>query len=441
MENEFPITMLYFTALGHILKDFIRIPVRASRLDTRVHFLWLQTPRTGKTAVWKFLKKVLDGTYMTINALNLDEDANLRADLSSFNIFSVKQYSDAALVGTFVENEGFMNDEPEGPDNWRKTFVEGTLAGSGLAHWDEFESSGIFKTGHHKEEILQTFQTFMNDLDSESYIITKNLAGTANIGECNCMRAFYGTTYVPGNLVEVILNSGVLQRTFMYVREVPDEIREKMQEMYIDGIGEDKAYDEPVTEFIREFNKIYLFVHKKWIHEKKQPTKVITIPPEVKQVMQLFRRRLNETVRTSRPEVKRVSESFVINLLQYQLVFATLIAVTEGRTTLTTNDAHCAGRLMQNAYRALVVWLEQALRVQRQSIVQKSGFSDFRTGYFDSTRDEEGWVNKKVFLQKTAEISKQSVQNLYLKYKNVKDNFEEKKIGRTAYIRIKEEEL
>ena len=230
MENEFPITMLYFTALGHILKDFIRIPVRASRLDTRVHFLWLQTPRTGKTAVWKFLKKVLDGTYMTINAQNVDENGNIRADLSSYNIFSVKQYSDAALVGTFVENEGFANDEPEGPDNWRKTFVEGTLAGSGLAHWDEFESSGIFKTGHHKEEILQTFQTFMNDLDSESYIITKNLAGTANIGECNCMRAFYGTTYVPGNLVEVILNSGVLQRTFMYVREVPDEIREKMQD-------------------------------------------------------------------------------------------------------------------------------------------------------------------------------------------------------------------
>jgi hypothetical protein len=441
IENEFPITMLYFTALGNILKDFIRIPVRASRLDTRIHFLWLQTPRTGKTAAWKFLKKILGGTYNAINALNLNEEGNITDDLSSFDIFSVKQYSDAALVGTFVENDDFDKDNPEGPGNWRKTFVVGTLDGSGLAHWDEFESSGIFKTGHHKEEILQTFQTFMNDLDSESYQITKNLAGSANIGVCDCMRAFYGTTYVPGNLVEVILNSGVLQRTFMYVREVPDEIREKMQEMYIDGIGEEEVYDEPVSEFIMSLTKTYAFVKKKWEAVEKQPTKVITVPKEVKQVMQLFRRKLNNTVRTSRPEVKRVSESFVINLLQYQLVFATLIAVTERRTTLTVGDAHCAGRLMENAYRALVVWLEQALRVQRQSIVQKSGFSDFKQGYFDSTKDEEGWVNKKVFLQKTAEISKQSVQNLYLKYKNVKDNFEEKKIGRTAYIRIKEEEL
>ena len=53
--------------------------------------------------------------------------------------------------------------------------IAGQLEGNGLAHWDEFEYSGIFKQSQHKENSIVYLNTLMNSLAGESWIISKAL--------------------------------------------------------------------------------------------------------------------------------------------------------------------------------------------------------------------------------------------------------------------------
>ena len=235
IENEFPATITFFMILGQILKDFYTIPVKAQRIDPRVHLAWFQTARTGKTAIWKMLEAICDMVFDKIN----DDD-------KKFNTFEIVEATDAALIGSFGANGSFDNTTKQRFENWlddenikiedfddgdlvqlmtdvpaiprdfigpddvriqRQIFIQGGLEGSGLAQWDEFESSGIFKKKANNENVLVYLQKFMNGLESKSNIIRKRLAGGDKEIVCNCQRSMYATTYVPTNFLEILFNS------------------------------------------------------------------------------------------------------------------------------------------------------------------------------------------------------------------------------------------
>lgn len=438
--NEFPITMVYFNLLGQIMKDFISIPVWGNNLDSRIHFCWFQTQRTGKTALWKFYVKTLKSLYQRINALNHNVEGVIPSDLSEYTIFSVKEYSAASLVGTFRKNEAFDPNQEVDEDNSRVIQIKGDLWGSGIAHWDEFESSGIFTNSKHKENVLMYFQTFMNGLDSESYIITKSLADSEDVLECDCQRSLYATTYVPKNFIEVVANSGALQRAFMYVRDVPEDIVYKMRSEFIDGIGETAEVEMPIEQFANNLTTIYDKVRKRWEKEDKIKENVIKIPEVTKDVIRLYYDKMHLYIQNTRPEVREIAETFGQNFLIYQVVLSSLIAVSNNRFTVRADDVHCAGRLVQNAYSALVVWLEQALKDRRESIVERAKLSHFRQAYDDCEKDEEGWVHKSKYLNEVGKKAKLAQRQVYNQFKNISDKFDTKKFGRSVYIKLKEDE-
>jgi len=66
--NNFPATLSYFCILGQVLKDFIQIPIGPLALDPRIHCCWIQTSRTGKSTMWKFLEPVWEKSFELINA-------------------------------------------------------------------------------------------------------------------------------------------------------------------------------------------------------------------------------------------------------------------------------------------------------------------------------------------------------------------------------------
>ena len=115
--NEFPLTMCYYNILGQIVKDFVKIPNDGNHHDTRFHFVWLQTARTGKSAVWGFMNGVLQGTYAKINAMREDTLKKLSTDgqkelekyVKKNNIFDITVYTSASLIGTFIENDKFAH--------------------------------------------------------------------------------------------------------------------------------------------------------------------------------------------------------------------------------------------------------------------------------------------------------------------------------------------
>tara|TARA_Y100000310_G_scaffold335777_1_gene418669 strand:- start:593 stop:2131 length:1539 start_codon:yes stop_codon:yes gene_type:complete len=459
--NEFPLKMCYFNILGQIAKDFVQIPNDGNKHDTRLHFIWLQTARTGKSAVWGFMNGVLQGTYTKINAhrenalkdLSTEEQKKLEKYLKKNNIFGITVYTSAALIGTFIENDKFIhisNDDficntidddalnicnCESEDNPRKLFIPGALHGSGIAHWDEFESSGIFNLKKHNEDMLVTFQTFMNniDIESEGHVITKYLAGVTSLGKCDCQRSLYATSYVPQNLAEVIRNSGVLQRAFIYVREVPSEVRRDIHNHIIDTMGEDASEDIDLSKFITHFSKIYSRLLKK--SKDTKPTDMMTLLPEVKEVLKQVKTRLDDHIKNSLDEIKESVDLFMNNLIIYHIKIATLITISRGSYTISSSDAWLAGEIIEKAYKELVGWLEQGIRIQASTLSNKSGLNIFVQVYMDSTKNEDGYIEKDNYMDKVGAKLAKAPATVYRYYKQINHNFDETNIGRTKYIK------
>ncbi len=159
--NEFPAILAYFNLLGAILKDHLHIPFGFTMEDSRVHVCWIQTARTGKSVLNDFYSEVAEKTFS-----HIDSHENIEG---YHTVFDIVDTTDAALIGSTkkVPNPLYIKDRetgqyPEGESKEIDEPVLGALHGNGLAIFDEFESSGIFKKFAHKENVVTYFQKLMN---------------------------------------------------------------------------------------------------------------------------------------------------------------------------------------------------------------------------------------------------------------------------------------
>ena len=126
--NEFPAILAFFTMLGQLTKDFVRIPYGYTIEDTRIHVCWIQTARSGKSVLNDFLNEIATLTWQQIqNRYDVD-----------FNTFDCVDFTDSALVSSYVEIRNPDRGEEGAPDTiWNE--VKGHIEGSGLLLFDEFE--------------------------------------------------------------------------------------------------------------------------------------------------------------------------------------------------------------------------------------------------------------------------------------------------------------
>ena len=221
--NEVPASIAFFSVLGQLCKDMIAIPSNLNVDDTRIQFLWMQTSGTGKSTLTNWFLPVLKLTWETINTKHNTD----------FDLFDITDYTDAALIGSFEKRREQIEDD-EGRTRTVEVDVkiDGQLEGEGLAIWDEFEYSGVFKQSQHKENAVVYLNTFMNTLWGETWVIKKKLK-TGEVLECRCKRSVYATTYIPKSLTSVITEKGVLQRILIFIYEVPQHQQKQMRRQLI----------------------------------------------------------------------------------------------------------------------------------------------------------------------------------------------------------------
>ena len=173
-KNDIPATTSFFVILGQITKDFVRIPRGENTEDSRIHFCWMQTSGSGKSTLWNFVHKVNDEVNEKINLFegtNIIEEPDVYIP-NRYDLFDIIDYTDAALIGFYekIDNPELeeyralsyedREDTPQ-PEKYIFERRSGALEGNGLAHWDEFEYSGIFKQGQHKGEGFQKMNPFL----------------------------------------------------------------------------------------------------------------------------------------------------------------------------------------------------------------------------------------------------------------------------------------
>ena len=437
--NEIPAAIGFFVILGQICKDMVAIPSGRRVDDTRIQFIWMQTSGTGKTEMYNFFGPVANETFRILNAKHN----------TAFDVFSVDDTTDAALIGSMkIEREAVEDDEGNVTYMDVPTQIDGGFEGSGLVAYDEFEYSGVFKQTQHKENVIMYLNKFMNTLHGENWIIRKKLRDGDMI-ECRCQRSVYATTYIPKMLTNVIAEKGVVQRTLIFIKEVPQEVQDELREKVLDEVGTIKPRDAPIKKFANNFTVIYDCLKERYEDAGEDSLRTIRFGRGYNDALKNESIKMRNYVANSRPEVFEIAGNFITRLNQTMTRLSILCCIAEApnitdkdkRYVVTERHARQASSLIRQCYKSLVSWLDVALKVKTHALHERVNVNAFKTAYGKLLKkNDDGWVNKTLLLEKVREDTKKGQATVYRQYKEISDMFDGKKIGVRAYVKMKKEE-
>ena len=435
--NYTPATLSFFTMVGQLVKDMVAIPSGANIDDTRLQFLWLQTSGTGKSTLTNWYLPIVKETFRLINEKHG----------TAFDLFDITDYTDAALIGSFERKREEVEDE-EGRTRTVEVDIQvpGQLEGEGLAVWDEFEYSGIFKQSQHKENAIVYLNTFMNTLHGETWIITKKLKQGEEAIECKCTRSVYATSYIPKTLTAVITEKGVLQRLLTFIWEVPQDVQKQMRRQLIADFGTIKPQEAPKLKYANALVKIYECVKERFDEVGGNSLNVIRVSQDANDALLRECILMEEYITHSRPEVFSAVETFINRILKHIQKLAVLCCIAEApsikdkskRFIVTQKNVQQAAYLVRQCYKSLVSWLDEALRVERQVVSEQANIGVFKALYTKMDK-KDGWVHKALLLQEVRKHTKKSQATVYNWWKKgIEEHFEENRIDKSAYVKLKE---
>lgn len=454
-ENEFPAILAYFTMLGQLMKDFVRIPYGYTIEDTRVHVCWIQNARSGKSVLNDFLSEIATLTWDEIESKYETE----------YTTFDCVDFTDSALVSSYVEVKNpDRNEDGESEFLWQE--VKGHIEGSGLLLFDEFESSGIFKKMSNKDSMVTFFQKLMNTMTTDGYLIRRVLTGKP-IATTSCQRSVWATSYMPEQVHQTIAEKGVLQRMFLYVREVPQEILNEMRRTLITSIGTIKRRKTPTDRFAKAFVTLYEVARERYNElESSFDERMEAVPEEerfncpqeemmvfgdgVRELAQLEYDNMIKYLAQIPQNIRNIIGLFETNSLLYITKLAVLCAITETPSRVNPNEkwivtarnVRQASWIVRQGYMSLVAWMLTAVKVKRQNLAEEAGLNDFTNAYYNMQDLDmnNGWVSKtewKLLLEEKYNIPHAT---FHRNYKKVAHKFDLKKEGRRTLIKIKEDE-
>ena len=370
--NEIPATIGAYSILGQIAKDFIHVPSRYAREDARIHFAWVQTSGTGKSEIWNFMQPILKSVFVHMNS-NENHPKFIHNEEyipTPYKIFSLTDYSDAALIGKYKKQE--VVDEETGERGFEYDRIKGSLEGSGIAHWDEFEYSGVFKATQtqHSSRLIVYLNKLMNSRWGNGWIISKALIESDNMeANCYCQKSVWGTTYIPEKLNHLIANTGVLQRMIVYVRDVPLAVQDKMRMQQYDYAGQALDYNAPIDTYADRFKAIYDMLFERYEEVDRDKGRVITYHPQYSDAVKHEYALLIRYLRNRNLKVAKLVNNFTSRWMIILQKLAHLSCIAEApfireedrRFTVQPRNVRQGASIIKQCFVSLVDWFEKEM--------------------------------------------------------------------------------
>jgi len=451
--NDIPAAMTGLVLIGQMVKQFVKIPIKASLVDSRIHFVWIQTSGTGKSELMNFVIPVSEKLWDRINrheGYAPHEQIDPHEKLQQFDNFDVVEYTDAALIGyqkqIILSQEDMEEQGRDTNDNQDWEPVKGSLDGHGLARWDEFTNAGVFKQSQHKESVVTYLNTLMNPIGGSSQVITKKLKEGPKV-HCHSERSVLATTFPPENLDKAITETGLFQRAVLYIWEVPEHIKDEIDDMVTDNFGVFEDINLPIDKFTEELFEIYKLTKARYLEAGENPTQTIRYSKEFKQALHLRKKDLRKLVSDEEGVIRDTARTFMTRLLIMMGKISVLCCVAESkdikdpkkRFIVSGRNVNQASFIIRNCYKSLISWFIQSLRVRKSDMVKKSSGAVFLKIYNEMEKDNDKFVSKNELVSNVMKELKQSQMQVYRKFKIVEKHFETKKIGRAVFVRLKGE--
>tara|TARA_B100000809_G_C14629872_1_gene348123 strand:- start:33 stop:512 length:480 start_codon:yes stop_codon:yes gene_type:complete len=157
---------------------------------------------------------------------------------------------------------------------------------------------------------------------------------------------------------------------------------------------------------------------------------------------------MEKYVSDSRPEVIDAMNTFINRTLMHLQKLSVLCCVAEApsisdktkRFKVTSNNVLQASSIIRQCYKSLVDWLDEALTSRKSVLEEKANLVIFKKTYRDLSKStSDGWVNKKLLLNKIKSETKKSASTIYKWWPMVEEYFDEQKLQRSVYLKLKED--
>tara|TARA_R100001129_G_scaffold38018_2_gene25603 strand:- start:5120 stop:6502 length:1383 start_codon:yes stop_codon:yes gene_type:complete len=433
INNDTPALLSFFFAQGQAAVPYIRIPYSNTHLDPRVHVFWIQSSRTGKSIAWEFVGSLL-------------KEAGLRTD-------SFTTGSDAGLIGGFEQDEEGNN-----------TPTEGLLAGRKALNFDE--GSIILTNKQHFSEVVLYLQQACAAVGSNSNILVKHLKpGTI---EAESLVSLWITTYPPSGVKEYVLTRGIFQRVLLFWRHWSMDMRSEVENIRLDGFfnkpkEDDVSFDDLVQYFkdldrnmAKRVCELAEITPAEW-ETKERPEQeevaqsimhqMFSVEEEVNVALRNASEDYFTLVENMDPSTSEIVASFIPGLNNYTVIFATHLALLEGKWHIRADHIEMSKEILFDLYQNLIIWLEGEVQVGQDAREKAISMSVWKEAYeacsmvgFDDIRGD-GWVRKKhlldTYCKKKGNCSLGTARNHYGK---VVGMFKETTSGRIAFVRLEKSE-
>lgn len=443
--NEVPGLISFFYLQGQALVDYARIPVWASALDPRIHVFWIQATRSGKSIAWEFTGEV--------------------ADLAGLDIDMFTSGTDSALIGS-------IDSVSDGDGGYDLVQNEGLLGGKKCLNFDE---GSILLQSNPKQffsEVILYLQQAMNPVGSHSNTLTKHMKnGTV---ETESRVSFWITSFPPSGVKEYVLTKGLFQRVLLLYRPWSDDMRQMVSERRMSGVfknqlTEVQSLEDVAQHFIRIREKTEArllncvdMTQQEW--EELSPAgkedvaracmhDMFNVDPSFEPQLMASTEEYYTLVRGMEKHLSDVVCSFIPNILNYTIVFATHIALMrverdnipfDGEWKVTGDDVEMATEVLYDIYEQLVLWLESEVEVGAKA-AEKIARKDEWSNAFKACKQTEiegkgeGWVLKNDMFDRYANQLGKSKPTVYKRYKDVEGLFNTFRVGNAVYVRFKED--
>jgi len=288
------------------------------------------------------------------------------------------------------------------------------------------------------------FQKFMNKLESDTHLIKKRLTDYSEDLVVDCQRSLWATTLPPQNIEMVILTKGVFQRMWLYIRDIPDSLKDVMEDMYLErlyGDYDDEGREEQIEEMAQRLFGIYVWVQERLKAVGRKKVDVCPLSKDAWNRIKIEVKRMRVYTGGFQGVMKEALDSFRMNLINNITIASTLCAIAERSPVVTAKHVEQGMLLSTKSYDSITTWFSGRLKNQRGTLKpnviegQITGIYETCLDKSTTTLSKDGWVQKTLLIKSYMDTTKKARATFYRLWNSTDHLFEEKTFNRKVYIR------
>ena len=216
--------------------------------------------------------------------------------------------------------------------------------------------------------------------------------------------------------------------------------------MVTDNFGVFEDINLPIDKFTNEFFEIYKLTKARYLEVDENPTQTIRYSKEFKQALHLRKKDLRKMVSDEEGIIRDTARTFMTRLLIMMGKISVLCCVAESkdikdpkkRFIVSGRNVNQASFIIRNCYKSLISWFTHSLKVRKTDLLKNNAGVGFLKAY-NELKTDEGLVSKNDLFNKVKHDAKLSKAQIYNRWKKIQVNFEEVKVGRAVFVRLKGE--